>query len=178
MSDLTRLPNALDLAAKTCRAIIETPEGRRSKYNYDPESGLFRLHSLLPEGLAFPLDLGFIPSTLAEDGGALDVMVFTDEPSPVGALIDARIVGVIAADQDGEPARSRNDRIIGVAQVSRLYQAVHTLADLGKAYVENLTRFWATKGEIENKGFRVLGVHGPEEAVDLVRLASEAARKG
>lgn len=178
MLDLTRLPNALDLAARTCRTIIETPEGRRSKYDYDPESGLFRLHSLLPEGLAFPLDFGFIPSTFAEDGGALDVMVFTDEPSPVGALLDARIVGVITADQDGEFSRPRNDRIIAVAQVSRLYQAVRSLDDLGKGYVENLIHFWATKGEIEGKGFRVLGVHGPDEAVDLVRLASAAARKG
>jgi inorganic pyrophosphatase len=176
--DLTRLPSAFNPAAKTCQAIVETPEGRRSKYDFDPESGLFRLHSLLPEGMTFPLDFGFIPSTLACDGDALDVMVFTDEPSPVGALVDVRIVGVMAAEQYGEGGRVRNDRIIAVAQVSHLYQAVQTLDDLGKAYVEGLTRFWTTKGQIEGKGFRVLGVHGPDEAVDLVRQASEAAQKG
>jgi inorganic pyrophosphatase len=175
--DLTRLPSTFDPAAKTCRAIVETPEGSRSKYDYDPASGLFRLHSLLPEGMAFPLDFGFIPSTLAGDGDALDVMVFTDEPSPVGALVDARIVGAIAAEQDGENGRVRNDRIIAVARVSHLYQAVRTLDDLGKAYVEGLIRFWTTKGQIEGKGFRVLAVHGPEEAVALVRQASDAAEK-
>jgi inorganic pyrophosphatase len=176
--DLTQLPSAFDPAAKTCQAIVETPEGCRSKYDYDPESGLFRLHSLLPEGMAFPLDFGFIPSTLGGDGDTLDVMVFTDEPSPVGALVDVRIIGVIAADQDGDGGRVRNDRILAVAQVSHLYQAVQTLDDLGKAYVEGLTRFWTTKGEIEGRGFRVLAVHGPDEAVDLVRQASEAAQKG
>ena len=177
MRDLTKLPSAFDPAAKTCRAIVETPEGSRSKYDFDPGSGLFRLHGLLPEGMTFPLDFGFIPSTLAEDGDPLDVMVFTDEPSPIGALIDVRIVGMIAADQDGNGGRIRNDRIIAVAQVSQLYQAVQTLDDLGKAYVEGLTRFWTTKGELEGKGFRVLGVHGPDEAVDLVRQAGEAASK-
>ena len=177
MRDLTKLPSAFDPVAMTCRAIVETPEGSRSKFDFDPGSGLFRLHSLLPEGMTFPLDFGFIPSTRAEDGDPLDAMVFTDEPSPVGALIDVRIVGVIAADQNGAAGRVRNDRIIAVAQVSHLYQAVQTLDDLGKAYVDGLTRFWTTKGEIEGKGFRVLGVHGPDEAVDLVRQASEAAQE-
>jgi inorganic pyrophosphatase len=173
--DLTQAPNGLDAVARTCRAIIETPEGRRSKYDYDPESGLFRLHSLLPEGLTFPLDFGFIPSTRTEDGAPLDIMVFTDEPSPVGALIDTRIVGVIAAEQDGDQGRIRSDRIIGVAQVSHLYQSVQAVDDLGQAYVENLTRFWVTKGELEGKDLRVLGVHGPDEAVERVRRAAEAA---
>ena len=54
---------------------------------------------------------------------------------------------------------------------------MQTRDDLGKAYVEGLTRFWTTKGEIEAKGFRVLGVHGPNEAVDLVRQASEVAQE-
>jgi inorganic pyrophosphatase len=173
--DLIELPNALDQAARTCRAVIETPEGRRSKYDYDPASGLFRLHSLLPEGMTFPLDFGFIPSTCAEDGSPLDIMVFTDEPSPVGALIDTRIVGVIAAEQDGDAGRIRNDRIIGVAQVSHLYQAVQAIGELGQAYVESLTRFWVTKGELEGKDLRVLGVHGPDEALERVRRAAEAA---
>jgi inorganic pyrophosphatase len=178
MPDLTRLPNELDVAARTCRAIVETPEGRRSKYDYDRASGLFRLHSLLPEGMAFPLDFGFIPSTLAGDGDPLDVMAFTDEPSPVGALIDVRIVGVIEGDQDSDGARVRNDRIVAIAQVSHLYQAIRAIDELGKDYVESLTRFWIAKGEVEGRGFRVLGVGGPEAAVELVRQASETDRAG
>ena len=47
----------------------------------------------------------------------------------------------------------------------------------GLKYSDGLTRFWTTKGEIEGKGFRVLGVHGPDEAVVLVRQAGEAASK-
>jgi hypothetical protein len=42
---------------------------------------------------------------------------------------------------------------------------------------EGLARFWTTKGQIEGRGFRVLSFHGPNEAVDLVRQASEAARE-
>jgi hypothetical protein len=41
MRDLTRLPHQLDREAGSCRAIIETPKGNRSKYDYDPETDLF-----------------------------------------------------------------------------------------------------------------------------------------
>ena len=56
MVDLTRLPHLLDAAQFTCRAVIETPKGRRSKYDYSPELGGFELAGLLPEGMSFPLD--------------------------------------------------------------------------------------------------------------------------
>ena len=57
------LPHKLDRATMTCQAVIETPKGARSKYDYDPDTGLFRLAALLPEGMSFPLDFGFFPST-------------------------------------------------------------------------------------------------------------------
>ena len=64
-----------------CKVIIETPKGRRNKFDYDPDYQLFALGGLLPEGLAFPFDFGFIPSTLGDDGDPLDVMVLMDEPA-------------------------------------------------------------------------------------------------
>ena len=68
MADLTSLPLQLDAKQCVCRAIIETPKGCRNKFDYDPDSGLFMLGGLLPEGMMFPFDFGFIPSTLGEDG--------------------------------------------------------------------------------------------------------------
>src|SRR5580693_1474588 len=99
MADLTSLPLYLDTKTCVCRAIIETPKGFRNKFDYDPESGLFKLGGLLPEGMLFPFDFGFIPSTLGEDGDPLDIMVLMDAPAHVGCLIDVRIIGVINAEQ-------------------------------------------------------------------------------
>jgi inorganic pyrophosphatase len=103
-SDLTKLPNKLDAKQFHCRAIIETPKGARNKFNYDPESGLFRLGGFLPEGMMFPFDFGFIPSTSAGDGDPLDIMVLMDAPATTGCLIDVRLIGVIEAMQteDGD----------------------------------------------------------------------------
>ena len=55
--------------------IIETPKGSRSKYAYDPDIGTFALKFVLPEGTTFPVDFGFVPSTLADDGDPLDARV-------------------------------------------------------------------------------------------------------
>src|SRR5579864_8760420 len=104
MTDLASFPNRLQRKKCICRAIIETPKGRRNKFDYDPDSNLFRLGGLLPEGMAFPFDFGFLPSTLGDDGDSLDVMVLMDEPAHVGCLLDVRIIGVLEADQTQDGA--------------------------------------------------------------------------
>jgi hypothetical protein len=63
MSDLTRLDHRLDAKALTCRVVIETPKGQRGKLAYDPVSGAFELKRMLPDGMSFPLDFGFVPGT-------------------------------------------------------------------------------------------------------------------
>src|SRR5690242_5325715 len=115
MADLTTLANELDPEKMTCRAIIETPKGSRNKFNYDPESNLFLLAALLPEGMVFPFDFGFIPSTRGEDGDPLDIMVLVDAPVHVGCLMDVRIIGIIDAEQTEAGKTEKNSRILGGA---------------------------------------------------------------
>ena len=55
--------------------IVETPRGSRTKFAYDPETGLFLARKLLAMGFAFPFPFGFLPSTRAEDGDPLDVLI-------------------------------------------------------------------------------------------------------
>ena len=60
---------------KVIQVIIETPKGSRNKYAFDPEQRIFELKKVLPAGMAFPYDFGFVPSTVAEDGDPTDVLV-------------------------------------------------------------------------------------------------------
>ena len=113
MADLTSLSLQLDNKTGTCRAIIETPKGCRNKFDYDPETGLFMLGGLLPEGMMFPFDFGFLPSTLGEDGDPLDIMVLMDAPAHVGCLIEVRIIGIITAEQTEDGKTESNDRLLG-----------------------------------------------------------------
>jgi inorganic pyrophosphatase len=56
------------------QVIIETPRGSRNKYKYNKETGRMKFSKVLPEGMMFPYDFGFIPDTQADDGDPLDVL--------------------------------------------------------------------------------------------------------
>jgi inorganic pyrophosphatase len=157
MTDLTRLDHRLDAEALTCRAVIETPKGQRGKLAYDPASGAFELKRMLPDGMSFPLDFGFVPGTRGQDGDPLDILVLNDEPSPVGTLLTARLIGVIEAEQTEDGQTVRNDRILAVAAVSRLFAKVTKVDDLDADFIKNLTAFWENYDALRGVQFKVLG---------------------
>jgi inorganic pyrophosphatase len=176
--DLTRLPNQLEPGRGLCRAIIETPMGHRGKYDFDQETGLFELVKILPAGMYFPFDFGFIPSTLCDDGNPLDVMVFGDEPSAVGTLLRVRLIGVLKAEQIVDGRSERNDRLLAVPTMGQLYAGVRTIEDFAPTFLESLSQFWINKAKLEGKIFRVLDTEGPLAAVAAVRQSANAARTG
>jgi len=174
LANLFTLPHELDRDAHTVRAIIETPAGHRSKFNYEPESGLFALHGVLPAGMAFPMAFGFVPNTLAEDGDPVDIVVLADEDLPVGCLVNVRLLGVIEACQtERDGTKNRNDRLIGRVLESRIYADVDDLDCLGRALVDELASFFETYNDLKGKRFEVRAVSDPERAC---RLIAEAGR--
>lgn len=173
MANLYELPSQLDRTARTVRAVVETPPGYRSKFNYDPESGLFELHGVLPAGMAFPMAFGFVPGTLADDGDPIDIILLADEDLPVGCLATVKLLGVIEACQtERDGSRHRNDRLIGRIADSRLYADVEDLDCLGQAMVGELSRFFETYNSLKGKHFQVTTVSDPARACMLIEEAS------
>jgi inorganic pyrophosphatase len=117
-------------AAPPLSVTVETPKGSRNKLKYDTATGMYKLSKVLPEGMVFPYDFGFVPGTKAPDGDPLDVLVLTDEPLFPGCLVDCTLIGAIEAEQNEDGDVARNDRLIAVAQASLLYSDVKHLADL------------------------------------------------
>ena len=172
MPSILSIPHRLDRASMSCRAIIETPKGSRTKYDYDPESGLFLLDKLLPEGMCFPLDFGFVPSTRAQDGDPLDILVLHDEPIAVGALAEVRLIGAIEGKQrEGEHPAIRNDRLMGVSKSSNLHEGVTEAQQLGTAFLDQLAQFWVNYNRLRGRSFEIKGIVGPAEAAGLVEAA-------
>ncbi|CAN5326510.1 inorganic diphosphatase [soil metagenome] len=169
MTDLTRLDHRLDIKALTCRAMIETPKGQRGKLAYDPTSGAFELKRMLPDGMSFPLDFGFVPGTLGQDGDPLDILVLGDEPSPVGTLLTARLIGVIEAEQTEDGQTVRNDRLLAVAAVSRLFAKVTKVDDLDADFIKNLTAFWENYDALRGVQFKILAVRDGQAATHLIQ---------
>lgn len=177
MPNLADSANQWDRKNRQCKVIIETPKGRRQKFRYDPEFELFALGGLLPEGLAFPFDFGFIPSTRAQDGDPLDIMILMDEPAHVGCLLDVRIIGMIEADQIEDGKRTENDRVIGVAVHSYSHENLHSLADVPKSILDQVDEFFVSYNKSRGKKFKVKGRHGPKRAASRVDDAIAAFKK-
>src|ERR1041384_5666956 len=138
MADLSSLSPQLDTKKSTCRAIIETPKGCRNKFDYDPESNLFMLGGLLPEGMMFPFDFGFIPSTLGGDGDPLDIMLLMDAPAHVGCLVEVRIIGIIHAEQTEDGKTEANDRLLGVTIHSYNHEDLESIEDVSETLPDQL----------------------------------------
>jgi len=166
--NLSRLSHELDKKNRECRAVVETPKGRRNKFDYDPEIEAFTLGGLLAEGLSFPFDFGFIPSTVGQDGDPLDVMILMDEPAHVGCVLQIRIVGVIEAEQTEDGNKTTNNRLIGVAVHSYNHEHIHSISEINRSIVDQVGEFFVTYNKSRGKRFKVTGIHGPSRAMKLI----------
>jgi len=177
MADLTTLSNQLNAKKGTCRAIIETPKGCRNKFDYDPVSNLFMLGGLLPEGMMFPFDFGFIPGTLGDDGDPLDVLVLMDAPAHVGCLIEVRLIGVISAEQIEKRKKETNDRLLGVAIHSYNHEGLEKIDDVGQTLLSQLEEFFVSYNKQRGKKFRITGTSGPRKAIKFLRAGIEKHKR-
>ena len=157
------------------QVIIETPKGSRNKYAYDVEQKIFELKKVLPAGMDFPYDFGFIPSTRADDGDPLDVLLLMDEPAFPGCLVRARLIGAIEGEQSEDGKKERNDRLVAVAEKCHLFNDVKKLADLPPNLLEELEEFFVNYHQLDDVKFKILGQCGPSVAGKLLKQARKAA---
>jgi inorganic pyrophosphatase len=157
--------------------IIETPKGSLGKFKFDEKIGLFRMDKLLPVGMVFPHDFGFIPGTHAEDGDPLDVLVLTEAIVFPGCVVNAREVGIIEAEQTEEGETIRNDRVVAVEINSRDYEEMKAVDDLGKRMMDEIEAFFVQYNKLQGRKFKIIGLKSARHAGQLIEQSMRAARK-
>jgi inorganic pyrophosphatase len=141
---------------KTVTALIECPKGYNQKFDYEPQEKRFKLSKILPAGLIFPFDFGMLPGTKGEDGDPLDIIVISESATFPGCLVECRIIGALKAEQterDGDTVR--NDRFIGIPQMSQMFANIQTLEQLPEGIVNQLEAFLKNYNEQAGKQFWV-----------------------
>ncbi len=151
--------------------IIETPKGSRNKYKYDPKLANYKLSRVLPDGMDFPYDFGFVPSTRGDDGDPIDVLLLMDESAFPGCLIESRLIGVIEGEQQKNGQKERNDRLVAVAVESHRHSDLKDISNLNPTLVKELEHFFVNYHQIRGSSFKVLGVKGPQKAARLLDKA-------
>lgn len=171
----------IDLPSRAGRGlvnvIVDTPKGSANKYKFDADLKVFKLSRLLPLGAHFPFDFGFIPSTTAEDGDALDVILIVDAPSFVGCLMKVRLIGVITAEQREQRRTIRNDRLVAVPVTPVNNPKIRRIGELHAQKLEEIESFFINYNKIQGRRFTPLGRRGPQSAERLLRAGIQRAQR-
>lgn len=152
--------------------VVETPRGSRTKFAYDPSTGMFLAKKQLAMGFAFPFPFGFLPSTIAEDGDPLDVLLITNADLPTGCLVKCRLIGGIAVEEMVGGSTRRNDRLLAVPLLLHQDRPPFELADISNAQMTDFEAFFVAYQAADGKTVRVAGRLNKSEALAVVQTAS------
>lgn len=172
------MPNFFNLPPFTedgeVHVVVETPRGSRAKFAYDPKLESFAFSKSLLTGLTYPHDWGFVPSTKADDGDPLDIMVIHDAATFPGLVVTCRVIGVLQIEQKSKKKSERNDRLFAVPHNSHSEQALRDVDDLTKPIREELEKFFIATDELEDKKLKIIGWKGPKVAVQAIKDAAKS----
>lgn len=155
-----------DLDNELINTVVEIPQGSILKVEYNRKKFTFELDRVEPAIFAKPTNYGFIPGTLDEDGDELDTLIICPENLPLGLVVEARIIGVLNFEDDGE----MDHKVICVPADDRdSDNAVKTLADLPERKKQQIEYHFNTYKDLKKPGTtKVLGYGDVKEALEVI----------
>lgn len=171
MADFNQVLTPGDYQNGTLNTVVEIPQGSFLKIEWDRERAAFMLDRVEPSIYAKPVNYGFIPQTLDEDGDELDTLVVCDEPIPTGVWLEAKIIGVMNFDDDGDA----DHKIVVVPVDDRnTGNGINSLDDLGERWKQKIAEHFNHYKDLKKPGrTKVLGWGDVEEAKKVVAESIE-----
>lgn len=166
MPDFNKVLSPGAVADGVVNTVVEIPEGSILKIEWDREHAAFKLDRVEPQIFAKPVNYGFIPQTLDEDGDELDTLIVCDVPLTTGMWMEAKVLGVLKFEDDGEvddkvvvcPADDRNSG-----------DSLNTLDDLGERWKQKIEHHFMHYKDLKKPGStKVLGWGDVEEAKRII----------
>lgn len=146
-------------------AFIEIERGSKNKYELDKETGLIILDRVLYTATHYPMNYGFIPRTLSEDGDPLDVFVLCSETIESGALVKCYPIGIINMTDQSE----QDQKIIAVPFGDPVYNIYTDISELPKNMFKELSHFLSVYKQLENKKVEIGSIEGSKAAAECVK---------
>jgi inorganic pyrophosphatase len=134
-------------APQRVNALIEIPQGSRAKYEVDKDTGLLRLDRVIYSSFHYPINYGFIPQTLGQDGDPLDILVLCSQSIQSLCLVDATVIGNMQMIDTGQV----DDKIIAVATKDPSVSHFQKIEDLPNHFLLELRNFFEQYKVLENK---------------------------
>ncbi len=166
MTDFNKVVDTGDFNNGVINTVIEIPEGSQLKVEWDRKSGLFKLDRVEPVIFAKPVNYGFIPQTLDEDGDELDTLVVCHEPLPMGLVVEAKVIGILNFEDDGE----MDHKVIAVPADDRHNgDSINSLDDLSPQWKKQIEHHFSHYKDLKKPGStKVLGFGNTEDAKKII----------
>jgi inorganic pyrophosphatase len=147
-------------------AVIEIPMKSRNKYEYKEEEGYFFLDRVLPSPFGYPLDYGFFPQTISEDGDALDVLVFLYESTFPGCVLEVRPIALARMRDE----KGIDDKVLAIALKEPRLENIHSLNDMGEFWHRGITHFFKEYKKLNapERWAEVIDWEGKEKAEQII----------
>ena len=165
MADFNKVLDPGDVDGGLVNTVVEIPEGSRLKVEWDRQRAAFMLDRVEPKIFAKPCNYGFIPQTLDEDGDELDTLIICPEPLTTGVWLEARIIGVLRFEDDGEV----DDKVVVVPADNRDDDRLNSLDDIPQL-VKQLEHHFTHYKDLKKPGSTIVKGWGDvEEAKAIVK---------
>ncbi|HYH35986.1 MAG TPA: inorganic diphosphatase [Candidatus Saccharimonadales bacterium] len=171
MADFNQVLDPGDYQNGIVNTVVEIPQGSFLKIEWDRKRAAFMLDRVEPAIYAKPVNYGFIPRTLDEDGDELDTLVVCGEPIPTGVWLEARIIGVMNFEDDGE----MDHKVVVVPADDRdTGDSIKSLDDLGERWKQQVTEHFTHYKDLKKPGTtNVLGWGDAEDAKKIITESIE-----
>lgn len=169
MADFNQILDAGDVDGGVINVIVEIPQGSMHKIEWRRDLAIFELDRVEPAIFAKPVNYGFIPQTLDEDGDELDVLLIADEPIMTGVCVRAKVIGVMRFADDGEV----DDKIVAVPADDRnTGNVIQSFADLSERWKQKIEHHFNHYKDLKRPGTTVVKGWGDgEEAKTTITQA-------
>ncbi len=159
---------------QSVNTVIEIPKGSMLKVEWDRKKEYFVLDRVEPGIFAKPVNYGFIPQTLDEDGDELDTLVVTAEPLATGVVLeDAKVLGLVDFVDDDE----NDHKIVVVPADDRHYGEINSIDDLGEAWKKQIEHHFNHYKDLKKPGTTVVrGFEGVDAAWKIINECVERAK--
>ena len=171
MADFNKILTPGDIDGGVINVVVEIPTGSSHKIEWNRELAVFQLDRVEPAIFAKPTNYGFIPQTLDEDGDELDVLIITNEPLTTGIFLEAKVIGVMKIEDDGEI----DDKVIVVPADDRSTgNAINSHEDLPKQMLAQIEHHFTHYKDLKKPGSTIVKGFGDiEEAKAIIHESVE-----
>ncbi len=156
-----------DKAPAQVNGLIEISQGSRCKYEIDKSTGLLKLDRVIYSSFHYPVNYGFIPKTLGQDGDPLDILVMCSESIQPLCLVQATVIGNMQMIDSGE----KDDKIIAVATKDPSVNHITNIQELPEHFFAVLKNYFEQYKVLENKIVEIDEFQDKETAYGVINDA-------